>query len=323
MGKPRNDPLQQVTFRCGFCGHQWESAPERVEDCDDQPWHPWRYGCACPVCDHDAGQVAWERALLKAHANATGPRTPEGMAATSANLEGHPTPEEAKRTRFNSLKHGLFARTANYFPARPGKYPHCESCEHLNNGCDEYPLPGHRNPPACLKRTELFMRHQIAFESRDPGMLASLRSDTQAALQAIIDDIILAIASRGVELRAPEYWVDYKSGSCGIVDFTDPESGRREVIYKTTANPLLKPLIDLIQKNNLTLSDMGMTPKVQEEQELVRGALDARDQDRESMDDFQRRQQQLLEQLSDQVQRSQKRLESDPVLIEHRRNEGG
>lgn len=323
MGKARTDPLQQVTFRCGFCGHQWESAPERIEDCADQPWHPWQYFAACPTCERESSQVWWERNLLKAHASATGPRTEEGKAASAANLDGHPTPEEAKRTRFNSLKHGLFARTANYFPARPGKYPHCQGCEYFNNGCDENPPPGRKNPPACLKRTELFMRHQVAFESRDPGLLASLRSDTQAALQAIIDDIILAVAARGVELRAPEYWVDYKTGECGIVDYVNPETGEREIIYKTSANPLLKPLIEIVQKNNLTLADMGMTPKIQEEQDVMRGALEQRGQEKETVDSFRERQEKLLEQLRDQVYRSQGRLERDPVLLEHRENDGG
>ena len=322
MGKARLDPLQKVTFRCGGCGHQWESAPERIEDCDDQPWHPWRYIAVCPVCATEAPQVWWERNLLKAHANATGPRTDEGKAATAANLVGHPTPEEAKRTRFNSLKHGLFARTATYFPARPGKYPHCEGCEYLDNGCDRYPIHG-KNPPACLKRTELFMRHQIAFDAKDPALLASLRADTQAALQAIIDDMILAIASQGVSLRAPEYWVDYKSGVCGVVDYADPDSGEKKIIYKTSANPLLKPLIEMIQKNNLSLSDMGMTPKVQEEQDVMRGALEQEAGERETLREFQGRQQALLERLQDQVERSRARLERDPVRIEHQQNEGG
>ena len=106
MGKARTDPLQQVTFRCGFCGHQWESAPARIEDCEDQPWRPWRYVAVCPTSDHEAGLAWWERNLLKAHANATGPRTEAGEGAAAANLEGHPTLEEAKRTRFNGMKHG-------------------------------------------------------------------------------------------------------------------------------------------------------------------------------------------------------------------------
>lgn len=135
--------------------------------------------------------------------------------------------------------------------------------------------------------------------------------------------MILAIASRGVELRSPEYWVNYKEGTCGVVDFINPETGRREVVYKTEANPLLKPLIDYIKHNNLTLADMGMTPKIQEEQELMQGVLDQRDHGREEVTAFQRRQQELLEQLSEQVQRSQQRREQDPVLVEHQRNEGG
>lgn len=321
MGKARTDPLNSVNFRCGFCGSRWEAAPERVEDAPDDPWHPWRYFATCSGCGREAPQVHWERNLLKAHASATGPTSPEGKARSAGNLEGHPTPEEAQRTRFNALKHGLFARTANYFPARPGKYPHCATCPYFNNGCDEDPPPGQENPPACMRRTELFMRHQVAFETKDPGLLATLRSDTQAALQAIVDDMILAVASTGVEVRSPEWYFDPKSGTCGIVDYVD-ETGERRILHKVQAHPLLKPLMDFISKNNLTLADMGMTPRVQEEQELVRGNLEAREQDRDSLREYQANQQRMLEQLSHQVARSQRRVEQDPVLLEHQGGEG-
>lgn len=321
MGKPRQDPLEEVNFRCPTCGHSFACAPERVEDAEDQPWHPWRYAAECPICGAEAGQAGWERGLLKAHANATGPRTAEGKAATAANLEGHPTPEEAKRTRFNALKHGAFAQTASYFPARPGGYPHCQTCEHFNAGCDEDAKP-RDNPPACLKRTELFMRHQVAFETGDPKMLTDLRANTQAALQAIIDDMILAVTAQGVTLHSPEWWVDAKNGTQGIVHYPDPRTGEQRIVWRTEAHPLLKTLLDYIARNKMTLEDMGMTPKVQDDQEIIRGQLDQEGQQQESRLDYEQRQAEALEGLQSMIQRSQQRASQDPVLIEHQQADG-
>lgn len=323
MGKARTDPLHQVKFYCRLCGHKFEAEPERIEDSPDEAWHPWRYFAACGQCGEEAEQAYWERNLLKAWARATGPQTDEGKAATAANLEGHPTPEEAKRTRFNAMTHGIYARTATYFPAKPGRYPHCKTCEYFNNGCDENPPPGQKNPPACMKRAELFMRHQVAFETKDPGLLLSIRADVQAALQAIVDDMILAITASGVELRSPEWYFNPQTGEAGIVEYTDWVTGEQRTVYKVTAHPLIKPLVELIQKNNLTLADMGMTPKVQEEQDLVRGTLEQRESDRQAAEEYRSRQQELLENLGQQIQRSQARVERDPVLIEHQQNEGG
>lgn len=321
MGKPRHDPLSEVNFRCPVCRHQFACAPERVEDAEDQPWHPWTYAATCPKCHSEAEQAGWERGLLKAHAHATGPKTPEGKAATAANLDGHPTPEEAKRTRFNALKHGSFAQTASYFPARPGKYPHCQTCEYLNNGCDEG-VPARDNPPACLKRTELFMRHQIAFESGDPKMLTDLRANTQAALQAIMDDMILAITAQGVTLHSPEWWVDAKNGYQGIVDYVDPETGEKHIVWKTEAHPLLKPLLEYVARNKMTLEDMGMTPKVQDDQEVLRGQLDQEADQQESLLEYQQRQAQALEGLTSMIERSRQRSEQDPVYLEHKAADG-
>lgn len=44
------------------------------------------YFCKCPVCGKEAEQASWKKAL---------------------------------RTRFNGIRHGLSAKTATYFPAKP------------------------------------------------------------------------------------------------------------------------------------------------------------------------------------------------------------
>ncbi|MCP3869698.1 MAG: hypothetical protein GY703_16720 [Gammaproteobacteria bacterium] len=212
---------------------------------------------------------------MRAHACSTGPRTAAGKAASAANLEGHPTPDEAQRTRFNAMKHGLYARTATYFPAKPGKYDRCDGCEHLNTlACLE-------PPRACLKRHELMLRNQIAFETKDPSLLLQIRGDTQAALQGLIDDMILAIAQDGGPRISEVVWYHDKDGVFHLAKWVDDHGGEHQ-IHELKAHPVLKPLIDLIAKNSMTLADMGMTPRVQDEHEAVNGFLDQQGEDQES-----------------------------------------
>lgn len=307
MGKKR-DKLAEVSFACG-CGHRFEAEPSRVEDVPEDERHPWEYFAECPECGDEARQAGWERGLLRAWANATGPRTAEGLARTAANLEGHPTPEEAKRTRFNAMKTGMRAEVAQFFPAKPGKYPHCEGCEYFDT-C----RPG----DACQKRTELYMRHLIAFETSDPALLRQDHARLQATVRAIIDDIMLAILKTGVEVRTPEFWFD-ELGEVHIAEWED--STGHHLIEKVNAHPLIKPLKDLIAANNLALGDAGMTEKVREDQDMLRGHLDGQGKDRESLLEHQRRQADALEGLRGMIENSRREVEKDPILLEHRREE--
>lgn len=310
MGKKRSDDgrLTEISFVCRECRHSFKTEPDRVEDAPDLDHHPYRYFAACPVCGAACEQAAWERALLKAWTRATGPRTESGKAKVSQNLEGHPTPEETLRTRFNAMKHGIYARTATYFPARPGGYPHCEGCEHRHDACI--------TQTACLKRTELFLRHHIAFDTRDPAMLMELRADTQAAIHALINDMILAIAQDGgPRLLSPEWYYD-SEGSCHFVKWKN-EVGEERQLMKNEAHPLLRVLMDFISKNTISLADMGMTPRAQEEGDVIKGHLDAQREDRQSLTEYQERQTKAIENLGTLIARSQDRIKRDPVLIEH------
>ena len=112
MGMAEESPLKTVVFRCKACKSTFEAEPARVEEAPaDDDVHAWRYFHPC-ACGEEASQAPWQRAAMKAWRCATGPKTPEGKAAVRENLRGHPTPEEALRTRFNGMKHGLNARTA-------------------------------------------------------------------------------------------------------------------------------------------------------------------------------------------------------------------
>ncbi len=322
MGKSREEPLIEVDFSCQDCGHKFTCAPENAERDDSRPWHPWFYTHPCPRCLELAEQDPRQRGLLKAWAHATGPRTVEGKAASAANLDGHPTAEETRITRMNALKHGGYANTLNYFPAKPGHYATCEVCHYFGDVCIKDPDPHHENPKACLKRAELFMRHQIAFDTGDVGMLTGMRAETQAGLQAIVDEMILQIAQDGGPRIMEMKWYHDKEGEFHLARYLDEDSGEWVQVYEAKAHPLLKPLIDFVSKNSLTLADMGMTPKVQQENELLAGHLQGeRDQKSDALE-FRNNQTELLEQLKSQIENSQKNVERDPVLIEYNQGAG-
>jgi len=260
-----------------------------VEDAPELD-HPWRYFAECPECVLEASEATWWRNLLKAWPAATGPRTAEGKASSAANLAGHPTPEEARRTRFNAVKSLAFAKTATYFPAKPGSYPQCERCDHLR---DESCRPH----GACLKRSEVFLRFHVAFERRDPNLLRDLWAENHAALQALFSDMVMTIvADGGPRLRSPEYYYD-KDGGCHFVKYSDAETGEVQQLMKLEAHPLLKPLINLMNKAGLTMADMAMTPKAVDQEDMMRGYLDAEREDRESAGEFRGRVDRGMQQL--------------------------
>lgn len=310
-----NDRKQLINFHCGACGWNFEGAPGRIEEAPEQEWHPWRYFAGCPMCDSEARQAGWERSLFKAWRAATGPKTEQGKASTALNLAGNNTPEQIARSRFNAMKHGAFAKTATYYPSKPGKYPHCSGCEHFNRGCDEFPVPPKKNPAGCLKRVELFMDFHIAFDTRDPGLLTKYSATMQALAWQITNDMILQVIQDGTALKTPEWHYD-KEGNLHYPSMTGPD-GQAAHIMRVEAHPLLKLIIDFMNRNGMALPDSGMTMKVKDENEQVRGFLDSSKADAESAQQFRERQTKSLEHMAALIERSQRRQKLDPVLIEH------
>ena len=301
-----------MTFQCRPCRHTFSAPPERVEDAPECDHHPWRYYAQCTWCGQEVEQAPWERALLKAWQNATGPRTAEGKAASAANLEGHPTPEEARRTRFNAMRHGLHAKTATYFPAKPNGYPHCAGCEVDREWCSRQ--------PACVKKTELFMLHHAAFEQRDPKLLMGMYSDLDGAIFAVLQQILQTIIADGAKISTPQYYTD-KEGVLILAQYTDDE-GKLRQIYDIEAHPLFRPLAELLTGTGLSLADMGMTTKVIDQQDDELARLESERQERESLTDFQRKQVEHMQMLSDRLDRGRASTERDPVLIEHSQEAG-
>lgn len=316
MPKDWTAQLSLVNFRCGKCRAAFESVPDLVEEFPSQEHHPYQYFAHCVKCgaEHQP-QAGWERALLKAHQFSTGPKTPEGIKAVTANIAGHPTPEEALRTRFNAMKHGAAARTAKYFPARPEKYSFCGQCDVDRVWCSQQ--------PACVKQTEIFMLHHAAFEQRDPKILTNLHADMHAALTATLQMCIQEVLGLGVLIKAPKVELD-REGNPVTLTYMD-DAGKRQYIYNYTSNPAFKPLTELITRLGLSMGDLGMTVKqVESDEEKGLGRLRVgMDEDtRETMAEFSERMLLATQNARGLIALAQQNTKNDPVLVEHQARGG-
>lgn len=308
MGKLR-PRLAEVRFHCLDCDYRFEAEPVRVEDAPEDEWHPWRYIGTCPACGDECEQERQQRGLLKAWAHATGPKTAEGLANTAKNLDGHPTPEEAARTRFNGLKHGLTARAATYWPSKPGGYPSCKDCQCVSSR------------GACPQRMELYFRHHLAFTAGDPSLLTELNADLHANLRSIINLMILDVLADGSTIRAPQWYYD-KDGGFHLAQYKDGDTQQMVVMTELREHPMLKRIGEWVARIGLSLSDMGMTPKAKEASEDAVGYLAGQKQRQESTLEYQKRSTLALEDLSNLIARSRAATERDPVLIEHQQQGG-
>ncbi len=315
--KDTYQPLQSVTFSCPVCrvgsrAKVFKAPPSRVDDFPEDPVHPWRYVGQCE-CGAECEQAPFERGLIRAWRGATGPRTEAGKAAAARNLEGHPTPEEAMRTRFNGMKHGLNAKTATYFPSKPDGYTFCKACDIDRDYC--------RAQPACEKQTKLFMLHRAAFEQRDPRMLMGIYADFHSALMVTIQQILQTIIADGVTIRSPKTYVD-KDGRCLVVEYFD-EQGRRCVVNDLEAHPLFRPLAELISRTGISLTELGMSGKSVEAEVPLPGQLQGSGRGVEAIEDFARKQASALEALGGLMQRAKEKTVADPVLVEFKEQISG
>lgn len=301
--------LDQVTFKCGLCTSTFRAKPDLVEDEPATEYHPYRYYAHCPHCaSENQPQVGWERALMAAHQAATGPKTQEGKAASASNLAGHPTPAEAHVTRFNALKHGLHARVATFFPAKPEKYAFCSSCEVDRGWCAAQ--------PACVKQTELFMLHHAAVEQRNPKHLGKIHADILAALTASLQLCLQAVLGDGVVIKTPKVELS-RNGNPVAMTWTD-EAGDTHQIYDYHANPAFKPIADLVTRLGLSMTDLGLTQKALDDDEgKGMGTLSLDAGTKESLAAFQARMEQLTDKMAEKLGRASARRRADPVLIDH------
>ncbi|MEI8634738.1 hypothetical protein P4S72_27235 [Vibrio sp. PP-XX7] len=299
---------ERATFKCSACHYTFRNTPSRVED-EPKRAHPFRYFAICERCGAEVQQAPWEVGQFCAALAATGPRTIEGKARSAANLNEI---SDRSLSRFNALKHGANAKTALFFPARPGKYPQCRTCDVDHSYC--------ATQPACIKRTELMMQHLIAFQSNDPAKLTELHAINQANMAAIFQDMMQTIIADGVALRNPVYDFD-KDGGFHIGQYKN-DAGEMAVIEEVKAHPLLKPMLDMLSKNNMSMADLNMTPKVQVDQGIELGRTIEQEEERESALDYQRQMNEQMGSLREMINRSQQRVRTDSILLDHHQEHG-
>lgn len=302
-------PLDRATFKCSVCRGTFSAKPDLVEDDPSTEYHPHRYYANCPHCgaEHQQ-QVAWERALMAAHQQATGPTSAEGKAAVAANLAGHPTPAEARLTRFNAMKHGMNARVATFFPAKPDKYAFCEQCDVDRGWCSAQ--------PACVKQTELFMLHHAAVEQRNPKHLAKIHADILAAATAALQLLLQAVLGEGVLIKTPK--VELSRDGYPVTLVYEDAQGVKHPVYEYMANPAFKPIADFLTRLGLSMDDLGLTVKAAEqEEEEGLGTLKLDKASRESLESFNQRMLEATDLMREKLGRAGARMRQDPVLIEH------
>ncbi|WP_367846476.1 hypothetical protein [Rhodoferax sp. WC2427] len=314
MAQDWTAPLDTVNFRCGGCRHAWEAQPDLIEDAPDDEHHPHRYFATCPRCQREhQPQAAWARNLMRAHQAATGPRTAEGLAKVGQNLAGHPNSEAQRRTRFNAMKHGMAAKTATYFPAKPDGYSFCAQCE-VNRGWCE-------GQAACVKQTEIFMLHHAAFESRNPRVLAGVHADLQAGLTAMLQMLMQGVLADGVTLKVPKVELD-REGNCVTLSYLD-EFGERRNVYELSAHPALKSITDFVNRLGLSMNDLGMTARTADpEDEKGGGVLKLDAETQETLQGFGKRMELAMGTAREMLARAHKTTQEDPVLVAHEAREG-
>ncbi|UUZ68102.1 hypothetical protein LP416_27945 [Polaromonas sp. P2-4] len=314
MAKDWSGQLKQVNFKCGTCRGSFSSEPDLIEDDPDAPHHPYRYFANCIRCgaEHQP-QAGWERGLLKAHQTSTGPVTAAGKAASAANLDGHPSSEETRRTRFNAMKHGMAAQTATYFPAKPDGYAFCGQCDVGRDWCAQQ--------PACVKQTEIFMLHHAAFEQRNPKVLTRLHADLHAALMATLQMCLQAVLGEGVLIKQPRVELT-REGDPVTLSYIDPQ-GKKAYIYDYTSNPAFKPIADLVSRLGLSMADLGMSVRgFEADEEKGMGVLKLDASTKETLEGFGARMLEASKNAADLIAKSQAATRADPVFIEHQAQGG-
>ena len=98
----------------------------------------------------------------------------------------------------------------------------------------------------------------------------------------------------------------------------------KESVWGTTpSNPAFKPLTELISRLGLSMNDLGMTVRANDdEDEKGMGLLKLDEKDKETLSAFGQRMLQATENARGLIEQAQRATKADPVLVEHQARGG-
>lgn len=218
----------------------------------------------CPVCDNSSNilETNWRvYNLQKAWENATGPKTEDGKA----------------RSSLNNYKHGKSAAQHHILaPAKPEKYPICESCQIIKE-CKSKP---YKYCPVDLQVIATFVQ---AYKEQKINDLRELAGLTQANIYKVFVNMIHHIMTNGVMVHHKKLITD-KNGN-PVYD----SDGNMLYNEWDEKNTLLKDLPNYVISLGFSAELQDMTPKTRQESESLKGFLDDKKADRDSLLEVKRR----------------------------------
>jgi len=162
--------------------------------------------------------------------------------------------------------------------------------------------------------------HQAAFEQRDPKKLSGIYANLHAGVFALIQNMVQTIVADGVVIESI-VWSKDERGDVKVAEYTDEKGTQRILKNSVEEHPLLRPLGQLLTRTGLTLGDMGMTTRVQEQAEEFETGF-KKPESMPALTDVQNRAVLALENLAGMVAKAKDATDKDPVLLEFNAGQG-
>ena len=247
-----DDKKKNVYFHCQPCKVVW------LADDDSYVTVGESLQAVCPVCEKHDGVIhcSWRVFnLYKGWGMATGPRTEEGK----------------RRASLNNWKHGRFASQLHIIaPAKPEKLPACSSCTIVEK-CKSQKF---KYCPVDLETIALFIQ---AYQEGKVNDLKDIAGMNQAQVQKILQNMVHHIMENGVYLTTKIPVLD--DDKRPVKD----DDGNIIYITRHEKNNLLKDIPSFINTLGFSAEQQDMTPAKRQESETLKGHLQDRKEERQSL----------------------------------------